>query len=313
MMSLARLRRPFPSPPRRLSPPSRFRSPSTAACRKTCRCDSTTVCDSGACRTTRRRPDDCQYSCSVTSIVTCRLRTERLADGTEELYHNTGLRMGQTRRRQPAQDPFWDLVATAKRLQAPGGCAWDRAQTTTSLLPHLIEETWEVFEAAQRGRRQAFLDELGDVLYTVLFLALIAQRQGWGTLRAMLTRTRRKMIRRHPHVFGTSTARTPEEAIQSWRKVKQAEGAPASRGKALRPLLVDSWDLLHRQPGVTQAFERMVRRLERSQRRTSGPRVRRRARPSRTTARSPSQAPSPLRGNRTRETRQPPRRPLTDT
>lgn len=205
-------------------------------------------------------------------------------------------------------DPFWDLVATATRLQAPGGCPWDRAQTTASLLPHLIEETWEVFEAAQRGQRRAFLDELGDVLYTVLFLALIAQREGWGSLRTILTNTRRKMIRRHPHVFGASTAHTAEEAIRSWRTVKQAEGAAPSRGKTLRPLLVDMWDLLHRQPDVTQAFERMVRALRRSQRRTSGPPRPRRARPSRRTVRSPGQARDSLRGNRIRETRQPPRR-----
>jgi uncharacterized protein YabN with tetrapyrrole methylase and pyrophosphatase domain len=117
----------------------------------------------------------------------------------------------QAKRRQ--DDAFTALVAVARRLQAPGGCAWDRAQTVDSLLPYLIEETWEVFEAIRRRRRAALPEELGDVLYTVLFLTLIAERRGWFRLEHLLQATRRKMIRRHPHVFGNAPAPTPETAL----------------------------------------------------------------------------------------------------
>jgi tetrapyrrole methylase family protein/MazG family protein len=154
--------------------------------------------------------------------------------------------MGQRRSRpQPSDDPFWDLVRTARRLQAPGGCSWDRAQTIHSLLPYLIEETWEVFEAG-RSRRYAHLEEeLGDVLYTVLFMTLVAERQGRGSLRRLLRATREKMVRRHPHVFEGQDAPTPEAAFRRWQASKRLEG---KRGRsptaAFRRRLVAQWERL---------------------------------------------------------------------
>lgn len=153
-----------------------------------------------------------------------------------ERYHST-----QLPRRQ--DEAFQALVAVARRLQAPGGCAWDRAQSLDSLLPYLVEETWEVFEAIRRRRRRALSEELGDVLYTVLFLALVAERQGRFTLRQLLTATRRKMVRRHPHVFGTAPAPTPESAYQRWQASKRREGKRGhSPSEAFRRQLVASWD-----------------------------------------------------------------------
>jgi XTP/dITP diphosphohydrolase len=93
-------------------------------------------------------------------------------------YHNIRRRKGQTA--PPGRDPFRALVATARRLQAPGGCAWDRAQTVPSLLPYLVEEAWEVFETVRSRHRRELPEELGDVLYTVLFMALVAERR-WLT------------------------------------------------------------------------------------------------------------------------------------
>jgi len=151
-------------------------------------------------------------------------------------YHST-----QAKPRQ--DDAFTALVAVARRLHAPGGCAWDRAQTVDSLLPYLVEETWEVFETVRRRRRQALMEELGDVLYTVLFLTLIAEKQGWFTLKQLLGGTRRKMVRRHPHVFGNAPAPTPETAYQSWQASKRREGKRGhSPTKAFRRQLVASWD-----------------------------------------------------------------------
>ena len=89
----------------------------------------------------------------------------------DERYHSTTITMGQTTR-----NAFQELVTTARRLQAPGGCRWDRAQTVSSLLPYLVEEAWEVFEVIRRRQYQELEEELGDALYTVLLLTLAAER-----------------------------------------------------------------------------------------------------------------------------------------
>jgi NTP pyrophosphatase (non-canonical NTP hydrolase) len=73
---------------------------------------------------------------------------------------------------------FRRLYATSARLQATGGCAWDRAQTTGSLLPDLVEEAWELFEAVGDGDTRRQQEELGDVFYTALFMAMLAERDG---------------------------------------------------------------------------------------------------------------------------------------
>ena len=164
--------------------------------------------------------------------------------------------MGQTRRparhpTSPAErgDPFWKLVKTAKRLQAPGGCAWDRAQTVDSLLPYLIEEAWEVFDALRRRHQADLQEELGDVLYTVLFMSLIAERAGQGSLNGLLSATRRKMVRRHPHVFGGRSAATPQEAYRQWHASKRLEGKRGpSPSKRFREQLVASWERISGAP-----------------------------------------------------------------
>jgi len=182
--------------------------------------------------------------------------------------------MGQTSRRRTsrmtADDPFWDLVATARRLQAPGGCPWDRAQTVTSLLPHLIEETWEVFDSVRGRRLRELQEELGDVLYTALFLTLIAERRGWLTLSQLLRATRKKMIRRHPHVFGGTNARTPREAYAHWQAAKRQERTRPSRSKSLRPLLVAVWDLVRREPEAVRELEQLLARRRRATRQLTG-------------------------------------------
>ena len=173
-------------------------------------------------------------------------------------HHNTARRKRQTRAvpLHPIRprDPFWDLVATARRLQAPGGCAWDRAQTVSTLLPYLIEETWEVFETIRSRRAAALTEELGDVLYTVLFMALKAEQRGAGSLDQLLTKIRQKMVRRHPHVFAGARAPSPSAAYRQWQASKRREraGGP-SPTNAFRKRLVAQWDALiePRSPSAT--------------------------------------------------------------
>ena len=126
----------------------------------------------------------------------------------------------------------------------PKGCLWDRQQTLTSLLPHLLEEVWEL-SCAHRGRKRSHLEEeLGDVLYTTIFLILIAERRGQLTLFSLLQRTRRKMIRRHPHVFGSQKAQTADAAYSAWQQAKRKEQNRAPSQKHMKPLLLELWQVL---------------------------------------------------------------------
>ena len=167
-----------------------------------------------------------------------------------------------TSRRKPAEPgALARLVATARQLNAPGGCPWDRAQTIDSLLPHLIEEVWEVFYARQRRWRRAFEEELGDVLYTVIFLTVLSEREGWSGLETIATRAQRKMHRRHPHVFGGASAHTPEAAYRQWQQAKRREGAKPSLSKQIRPLLVEVFARLSRGPVSINALTRALQPL----------------------------------------------------
>lgn len=157
----------------------------------------------------------------------------------------------RARQRAQAAQAFAALLATARQLRRPGGCAWDRAQTLNSLLPYVVEETWEVFEAIRRRRWHSLQEELGDVLYGVLCLALIGERQGRCTVTGLLRHTRGKMRRRHPHVFGRSRAGTPAEALRHWEASKRREGPRAhSPTRELRRTLIAWWDWLLAHPEV---------------------------------------------------------------
>jgi MazG family protein len=100
-------------------------------------------------------------------------------------------------------------------------CPWDREQDERSIVPHTVEEAYEVAEAAGAGDDARLLDELGDLLYQSYFLALLLEERGAGDLLAVADHCREKLIRRHPHVFGEARARDAAEAIGSWSRVKR--------------------------------------------------------------------------------------------
>jgi tetrapyrrole methylase family protein/MazG family protein len=120
---------------------------------------------------------------------------------------------------------FEELVRIMARLRAPGGCPWDRKQTHRSLLRYLREESKEV-ERAVRSRDWANLqDELGDLLLQVLFHAEIASGAGRFDIKDVMGNLRKKLVRRHPHVFGRATGiRTPRDVLKKWAQIKAAEG-----------------------------------------------------------------------------------------
>lgn len=117
------------------------------------------------------------------------------------------------------------LIAVVARLRGDGGCAWDREQTHKSLVTYLIEESHEFIDAVESGDRAHMREELGDVLYQVLFHADIAASDPDEpfTIENVARETREKMVSRHPHVFGDVIADTAEDVVANWEKWKAAE------------------------------------------------------------------------------------------
>ncbi|WP_104127075.1 MazG family protein [Cryobacterium sp. Y57] len=126
---------------------------------------------------------------------------------------------------QPAATSLETLIATVARLRAPGGCPWDADQTHASLVRYLVEETHELIEAIEDGSRDDLLEELGDVLYQVLFHADLAAHTPEENfdIHDVAARLTEKMIGRHPHVFGDLTLETAEEVSAAWDGFKAEE------------------------------------------------------------------------------------------
>jgi XTP/dITP diphosphohydrolase len=116
-----------------------------------------------------------------------------------------------------------ELIAVLERLRAPGGCAWDREQTHESLVQYLIEETYELVDAIESGDRDELIEELGDVLYQVVFHSDIAAEAGQFTLEDVAEHMTQKMIGRHPHVFGDTVAETADDVMAVWDDLKKTE------------------------------------------------------------------------------------------
>jgi MazG family protein len=102
-------------------------------------------------------------------------------------------------------------------------CPWDREQDERSIVPHTVEEAYELADAAHRGDDLGLLDELGDVLFQVHFLSLLLEERGAGDLAAVADHCRAKLVRRHPHVFGEVEVGGAAEVLRNWDRIKQGE------------------------------------------------------------------------------------------
>jgi len=134
---------------------------------------------------------------------------------------------------------FEQSAAIMERLRAPGGCPWDREQTFDTVRKYTLEETYEVFDAIERRDFPHLAEELGDLLLQVLFYAEMAANEGQFTIADVLDHLNRKLIRRHPHVFGDDAAReagnkaqvdlavasSAEGVLRNWEEIKAAENA----------------------------------------------------------------------------------------
>lgn len=130
------------------------------------------------------------------------------------------------------------LISTAHQLRAPGGCPWDAEQDHRSLVQYLLEETHELIDAIETGNRNEVLEELGDVLYQVIFHSDLASEGTLGEpfdLEDVAAYMEEKMRSRHPHVFGTESelaefaAKTGEDVMQNWEGHKKRKSPVAPR------------------------------------------------------------------------------------
>ncbi len=120
-----------------------------------------------------------------------------------------------------------DLVS---RLRAPDGCPWDARQTEHTLRMYLLEEAYEVVDAVERGVWPEICGELGDLLFQIIFLARLAEEKKEFDLVDVMEGIIEKMIRRHPHVFGSVRADTVEEVAENWAKIKRDENCGDKAG-----------------------------------------------------------------------------------
>jgi MazG family protein len=114
-----------------------------------------------------------------------------------------------------------ELQALTERLRRE--CPWDREQTERTIVPHTVEEAYEVADAALDGDDEKLLDELGDLLFQVYFLALLLDERGKGNLEGAARLIHEKLVRRHPHVFGDVHAETGEHVRQNWEQIKREQ------------------------------------------------------------------------------------------
>ena len=136
------------------------------------------------------------------------------------------------------KDYFRELVELMNVLRGPNGCPWDKEQTRESLKAHLIEETYEVLDALERGDPADLCDELGDLLFQVIFHSRIAQEKDEFDIDKVCRRSHQKMVRRHPHIFGEATFRDSQDLLRHWEDIKTAE-KEAAGGKVERQSLLD--------------------------------------------------------------------------
>jgi MazG family protein len=159
-----------------------------------------------------------------------------------------------------AGDKFQRLTEIMARLRSPEGCPWDRQQSFDSIKPYLVEETYEVLDAIDARNWRGLAEELGDLLLEAVFFAQMAAEQKLFSIEDSLDAINQKLERRHPHVFGTGSAKTPEEVKLRWDEIKAQEKvekseksqAPELLGSVPRslPALAEAAQLTSRAAGV---------------------------------------------------------------
>jgi tetrapyrrole methylase family protein / MazG family protein len=134
-----------------------------------------------------------------------------------------------------AEHQLQRIIGIIKRLRAPDGCPWDRVQTNSDIAKYLLEEAHEVIDAIHAGSPDALREELGDLLFHILFLACMAEEERKFSVADVMAEIAEKMTRRHPHVFGKMAVSNVREVKDNWEEIKKAE----YRKKGIEPGLLD--------------------------------------------------------------------------
>jgi ATP diphosphatase len=167
------------------------------------------------------------------ALGACRLNTPPNLAPNRRLRHprnGTGECFMDNADHAPPQGGINELLAIMERLRAPqGGCPWDQVQDFASIAPYTIEEAYEVADAAQRHDMPALRDELGDLLFQVVYHAQMASEAGAFTFADVTEAISAKMVRRHPHVFGDQPAREAATHTEQWEAQKAAERRAAAQ------------------------------------------------------------------------------------
>lgn len=173
-------------------------------------------------------PDDYEVVLADSLGITGKERIKRLPlyelDHQNDFTNLTSVYVPPTKQESVYYKQFSYLLQTMHKLRSPEGCPWDQEQTHESLRPYLIEEAYEFIDAIEQEDDTAMAEELGDVLLQVVFHAVIAEQRYGFTMQDVVETLNAKLIRRHPHVFGTAHADTPDQVVQTWDAVKQTEG-----------------------------------------------------------------------------------------
>ncbi|HKX27035.1 MAG TPA: nucleoside triphosphate pyrophosphohydrolase [Blastocatellia bacterium] len=152
---------------------------------------------------------------------------------------------------------FQDLVEMMARLRAPDGCPWDREQTFATLSPMLIEEAYEVIEAAEGGDWEELRDELGDLLFQIVFYGQIGAEQGHFDVHQSIARVHEKMTRRHPHVFGEQKVESTAEVLSNWEAIKADERRASGKQESSEKSLLDGTST--KLPGLLEAHQLTIK------------------------------------------------------
>jgi tetrapyrrole methylase family protein/MazG family protein len=171
-------------------------------------------------------PDD--YNVTLVKAAGCDneiVRGIRLfeLDRQKDIDHLTSVYVPPALKTEKSGYRMEDLESIMAELRGGNGCPWDLKQTHESLKPYLIEEAYEVLETIDEGNMDGLCDELGDVLLQVVFHSQIAREKGFFTLADVITNICRKMVRRHPHIFGITKADTAQEVVLNWEQIKRNE------------------------------------------------------------------------------------------
>ncbi len=148
------------------------------------------------------------------------------------------------------------LLDILERLRSPEGCPWDRAQTRGDIAAYLMDEACEVIDAIHEGSPEDLKEELGDLFFQILFLARMAEEDGQYDMEEIMTAIAEKMIRRHPHVFGTVSANTVEDIRENWEAIKRREKDDRDKNQSILQGVPRSLPALSRAMKITKKAAR---------------------------------------------------------